>query len=180
LAGALLLGAPPEAPAEERDHVLSEVTVDLNGDGQQDRAVLRQAEDDYGELLLYLHDTATNHLSVAVKAPELVFSADEPGRRASLSVTKQGSLQVHSGNESIGRGRWSQTLTIVYRRGAFLIAGITRAERDTLDASAGGSCDLNLMTGKGTRNGAQVRVTMAPVPVTEWTDEKLPLACRFP
>ncbi len=73
--------------------------------------------------------------------------------------------------------RWSQKLTVVLRDGAFVIARIAHASRDTLDPKAGASsCDLNLLTGKGTSDGKPVTEKLAPIPLSEWLDDKLPKA----
>jgi hypothetical protein len=61
---------------------------------------------------------------------------------------------------------------VIHRDEQFLIAGISNSERDPLDPKAGGNCDINLLSGKGLRNGK-------PIPLSDWSDEKLPQECNF-
>lgn len=101
------------------------------------------------------------------------------GTRPSLETNDKGSLLIKSANEAIGRSRWSQTLTIVYRNKEFVVAGLTREERDTLDLKAGGSCDINFLTGKGKRNGKPIETKFPAMKLANWSDEKLPKECSF-
>jgi hypothetical protein len=94
-------------------------------------------------------------------------------------VNEKGSLLIKSANEAIGRSRWSQTLTIVYRNGQFLVAGLTREARDKLDPKAGGSCELNFLNGKGKSGGKAVESSSRPIKLADWLDEKLPKECNF-
>jgi hypothetical protein len=76
-----------------------------------------------------------------------------------LSVNASGSLKITSENESIGRNRWSRTLTVAYRNNKYVLAGFTYQDRDTLNPRAGESCDYNLITGRGVRNGRAVSLS---------------------
>src|SRR5262249_48078358 len=135
------------------------------------------------DLYLYLAKDDANAdagLSLAEKKSNIAFSAGSvSGQLASLGVSNTGSMQIKSGNDAIGRDRWSQVLTVIYRDKRFLIAGITYSERDTLDPEAGGACDINLLSGKGLRNGKPVETKLTPIPLSDWSDEKLPQACQF-
>jgi hypothetical protein len=147
-----------------------------------DRAVLVQDDDDKADLYLYLAKDDANvdaGLGLAEKKSNIGFSAGGWGQLASLGVSNTGSLQIKSGNDAIGRDRWSQVRTVIYRDKRFLIAGITYSERDTLDPKAGGACDINLLSGKGLRNGKPVETKLTPIPLSDWSDEKLPQACQF-
>jgi hypothetical protein len=101
------------------------------------------------------------------------------GARASLEVADKGSLLIKSENDAIGRDRWSQTVTVVYRDKQFLVAGLTRQARDTLDLNAGGSCDINFLTGKGKRNDKPVAVKTPAPRLADWSDERLPQPSVF-
>jgi hypothetical protein len=156
--------------------ILSEVTLSFTNTGQTDRAVLMAGEED-ADLYLYL-GTPKGYSAPLIKKA-FVYNGSMAGTHPSLAVGRKGSLQVNSENIGVGRNHWEQTLTIVYRNHEFVIGGITYSSRDTLDPDAGGNCDLNLLTGKGTRNGKPVTVTLKPVRVTDWSDELLPKACQF-
>lgn len=71
------------------------------------------------------------------------------GQQPSLTVTPRGSLQVMSHNSAIGRNRWEQVHTLAWRNGAMRVAGYTYRWYDTLKFDDSGSCDLNLLSGKG-------------------------------
>ena len=161
--------------------VIAAATLDFAGTGQQDRAVLVQSQSDTADLYLYMPSEATepSSLKLVEVVRGVVSSGRSWGQIASLAVSARGTLLVKSGNESVGRDRWTQTLTVVYRNKNFVIGGITRTSRDTLDPNSSGKCDLNLLTGKGTRNGSPVAGKLAPLRLADWSDDKLPQECQF-
>ncbi|WOJ89424.1 hypothetical protein RZS28_16765 [Methylocapsa polymorpha] len=156
--------------------------MDFTGDGQKGRAVLVQNKDDEADLYIYLSkDEAASEsvLALAEMKKGVAFSGAMWGQLPSLDINGKGSLLIKSGNESIGRDRWTQSLTVVYRNKEFLIGGIAYTARDTLDPKGGGSCDLNLLSGKGLRNGKPVEAKLTPIKLADWSDEKLPKECQF-
>jgi len=82
-------------------------------------------------------------------------------------------------NESIGRDRWRQTLTIAWRDGAFMLAGFTCSWHDTPDLANSGTCDVNLLNGKGElEKGPEenptkttLRTDMRAVPIADWAGD---------
>lgn len=177
---ALAFPARAETPAYQK--VLSAVTLDFTGAGAQDRAVLVQNDNSGADLYLYLVKDDTKgdgDLALAQTKAGIAFSGGMWGQLPSLETNGKGSLLVKSMNDSVGRDRWSQTLTIVYRDKQFLIGGISYTARDTLDPKAGGTCELNLLTGKGLRNGKPVQGKPAPIRLADWADDKLPKECSF-
>jgi hypothetical protein len=80
-----------------------------------------------------------------------------------LDVNGKGSLFIKSGNETIGRDRWRQTLTAVYRNNEFLITWIAYTARDTLDTERLVVCDLNFLTGKGLRISTPIPAMVKPI-----------------
>lgn len=174
--------ASARAEAPNFENVLSAVTLDFTGNGEQDRAVLAQNKDDGADLYIYLRKDASGSepvLALAELKKGVVFSGGMWGQLPSLDVNGKGSLLIKSGNESVGRARWTQTLTVVYRNKEFLIGGIAYTTRDTLDPKGGGACDLNLLSGKGLRNGKPIKGTLAPIKLADWSDDKLPAECQF-
>jgi hypothetical protein len=172
------------ALAEPRlQDVLSVATLSFGDDGAFDRPVLTQNGDAGADLTIFravpAPDGAAAALNPVFFKKDAVFSGQTWGTLPSLAVNGKGSLVIASANDAVGRDRWSQKLTVVLRDGAFVIAGITHASRDTLDPKAGASsCDLNLLTGKGTADGKPVTEKLAPIPLADWSDDKLPQACR--
>lgn len=181
MAACFVFSGPGRAEAPGFENVLSAVTLDFTGKGQQERAVLVQNKDDAADLYIYVSkDEAGSEsvLALAEMKKGIVFSGSMWGQLPSLDVNGKGSLLIKSGNESIGRDRWTQTLTVIYRNKEFVIGGIAYKVRDTLDPKGGATCDLNLLSGKGLRNGKPIKVTLPPLRLADWSDEKLPKECQ--
>lgn len=173
LALVLLAAAPAHA---EPGAVLATAESDIDGDGKPDRFQLIDAD---GSATLKI----TMGSGETIVADQIAWVGGI-GQQPELAVTPQGSVQVISMNESIGRDRWHLTLTLAYRDGAVRVAGYTWNEYDTLDNDAWTDCDLNLLTGRGLRKQEKgerkVRTSLPALPVTEWNYEKIeqPDVCR--
>lgn len=92
-------------------------------------------------------------------------------------------MRVISQNYGIGRNRWEQTLTLAYREGAFVLAGFTYNWYDSLDLENSGTCDVNLLTGKGVLETGNETVTETSFrtksfngPIEHW-DKEWPKEC---
>lgn len=154
-------------------NVLSAVTVDFNEDGQFDRAVLVSDGADQSSLFLYISGKQ------ALVKSDAAWSGFMWGTLASLEVSKSGRLLVKSGNDSIGRGRWSQTLEVNYVKGEFLVASVMFTYNDTLDANASGNCFADYETGDAHRNAKPVSFAKATVKLSDWKATSLPSFCKF-
>ncbi len=178
------LSASLRAEDPALQNVLSAVTLDFKNEGETDRAVLTQNADDAANLYIYFSTPDPNSSEGAFKlilAKKSVVSAGSMwGQHPSLGVNDKGSLVITSSNTAVGREKWTQSLTIAFRNNEFVIAGITFSTHDGLDPKAGGHCDLNLLAGKGLRNGKPVSVSSPPIKLADWSDEKsLPKECQF-
>ena len=158
--------------------VIAEVTTDINGDGIPDRAVLTGADAEVG-LAVYLSAGGQLPAKPTVYNPVIGWSGGMSGQIPTLTANARGSLIAVFENDSVGRSRWRQQLTIAFRKGDLLIAGYTFAGRDTLDPKEGGNCDINFLSGKGMRNGKAVAVSTAPVTLAAWSDQSIPTPCIF-
>lgn len=174
-AGFVLLGHAVAA-----QDVLGVVTSDLDSSG--------------GAEVFTLLDTGTGtaDLQIDDTAMGTVFAADiawvgGAGQVPSVALADNGSVQVTSMNDAVGRDRWALTLTIAYRDNAYRVAGYTYVWRDTLDLTNNGVCDVNLLTGRGevsVDGGAkqQFAQSLPAMPVTDWTDMTIALppdACQW-
>jgi hypothetical protein len=161
--------------------VLDVITAEWNEDGAADRAVLVANEDAF-DLYIFLSTDAVDERALAVEALGLGWRGAMWGTQPALDLTDRQALKVHSGNEAIGRNRWQETLTILYRQGRFVVGGYTYVARDTLDLDYQYACDVNLFTGKGVFNGQAFTTDAAgAVPVEIWsTDEAPPLSRLCP
>ena len=147
--------------------VLAAVSHDWNNDGLQDRAVLVEGTED-ADLYLSLSIPGTFERRVAAIGRNIAWRGEMAGTRPNLALSDSGSLLVQSMNESIGRTRWVETLTITFRDGSFVVAGYTRVERDTVIPENRFDCDVNLLTGKGIFNDAPFGTSQPLLPVERW------------
>lgn len=172
-----VVAARAETPDYSR--VISSVTLSFSA-GDTDRAVLVENDDAGADLYIYraLEPSPAPPAKPALVKKNAAWSGAMWGTRPSLELSGKGSLLVKSANDAIGRGRWSQTLTIVYRNKEFIVAGLTREARDTIDLTSH-SCDLNYLSGKGVRDGKAVALKPPAPKLADWSDEKPPEACVF-
>ena len=142
------------------------------------RAILVQGKEDAD---LFLLAKADNGLKVVVHSRSFALTGIG-GSDAYLRLSQKGALEVVSLNEAIGRHRWKQTVTVVFREQQFLVAGYTYRYYDTiaLDENAEvktGICDVNLLTGRGSKNGKPILTSMKPVPAAQWNSGMRPPEC---
>lgn len=187
-----LVAAPAHAREPGLQDVLSAATLDLNDDGELDRAVLVQNEDrDAADLLLYLSHVRRGRstLELELTAKVVAYSGELLGQLASLAVSPRGSLLLVHGYQlppAVNAGqlddrRWSETVTVVYREKRFLVVGFTHTGVDPRQAGKPVSCDLNLLTGNGQRDGKPIKVQRKPVPLIDWDwRAAMPGECRDP
>jgi len=166
----------PQTVAPEK--VISSVTGDWNDDGAFDRAVLIQGDDEDAGLAVYLSDV-NGDMKPAGWGPDIAWSGGSWGQQATLSLSDKGGLQVHTENTGIGRDHWEQILTVAFRGGQMVVAGVTLHTYDTLQEEPPHDCDINLLTGKGIADKKSITVATGGVPLSQWTDDSLPKACRF-
>jgi len=162
--------------------VVDTVTLSFEG-GDIDRAALVDNGDSNTDLYIYRALDPSRDLATAVK-PALVkkdvaWNGAMWGQRPSLDTNSKGSLLIKSENSGMGRSRWSQTLTVIYRNKEFVVAGLTRDAYDTLDPNAGHSCDLNFLSGKGKKDGKAVDLKAPAKKLADWSDGELPKECAF-
>ncbi len=151
------------------------VQGDFTGDGKPDTATLDG--DKLGEGLLHLTLSQGQTLTL-----ENFVWIGGIGQEPWLELTDHGSLLVGSQNSAIGRNRWEQVITLAYRDDALHVAGYTFHWYDTLNLDDTGTCDLNLLSGKGEITLGQndtpktIRLTTKSHPVTEWPND-MPKEC---
>ena len=67
---------------------------------------------------------------------------------------------------------------MVYRDKAFVVAGYTYTDRDTIEFDSDSSCDINLLTGKGIVNKKSIKTSAKAVALTDWSEASIPQECR--
>lgn len=172
------LALPPAlANAGPLDDV-HEATLDIDHDGKPDRAAL--VRDDTNHALdLYIYSGRGDEKLDLSRAPTLLKKGLAEALVLEFAPRGNGSLVVQYGCGGCSND-WTVTLTIVHRAGAFVVGGVT-CDWDT--RSGLGTCDINLLTGKGTlsRNLGKARPIsgkFTPVKLADWSKEKRPKACE--
>lgn len=176
--------ARAQTPVTPDDYVVLDVALDIDGDGKMDRAVLSGGDGRLfnKDLAIYL-DAGPGPIDAARK-PTFFRKGIADGTVAFLEVAgkNKSSLKLQYGCGGCSNDT-ETILTIVWRGGAFVVGGYTLAW-ETRD-SGSGTCDINLLTGKGTltKNGGKARSVkgrFAPVKLDDWDPDKAPQkACGF-
>ncbi|HEV7320942.1 MAG TPA: hypothetical protein VGO04_20280 [Ensifer sp.] len=179
----LLFLSPVTALAAETidpSRIVSAATGDWNKDGEDDLALLvRPAEGSDEDNGVYLYLAGKNGaLELKSALPNKVWGQfDFAGQAPAIEATANGSLIITSHNDSIGRDRWEQKLTLAYRNFEFVVAGYTYSSYDTLDPDNTSHCDFNVLTGKGKANDKPVNTRGELVLLKDWTDDRGQSAC---
>ncbi|MEM5471351.1 hypothetical protein WNZ14_06400 [Hoeflea sp. AS60] len=153
------------------DQIFSVATGDWNKDNAQDAVVMIETSNQEFDVLIYLTDE--NHrLKLHDYVKSMVWGATTMyGQEPFVSTRENGSLMITSQNSAIGRDRWEENLTIVYRQNRFIVAGFSYSSYDTLDPDGGGSCDLNLLTGKGIVNEEAIKFDAKAPSILAYADQ---------
>lgn len=173
-----LFAAPTAEAASRARPQVAELSADLNGDGVPDRVVM-SGEDDEVDVAVYLSEGGRLPDKPTLYKQAVGWKGAMAGTEPSMSATPRGSLILVFQNDSVGRDRWRQQLTVAVRNGALVVAGYTYTARDTLDPKNGFTCDVNLLSGKGQRNGKPFAVPTTPLPLADWNDTTIPPECAF-
>jgi hypothetical protein len=153
------------------DQIFSVATGDWNKDDAQDAVVMIETSDQEFDVLFYLTDK-NQRLKLHDYVKSMVWGATTMyGQEPFVSTRENGSLMITSQNSAIGRDRWEENLTIVYRQDQFIVAGFSYTYYDTLDPDSGGVCDLNLLTGKGIVNEEAIRFDAKPPSILAFADQ---------
>jgi hypothetical protein len=176
-------------PACAQDEPPFEITLDMDNDGQIDRAVITTNPDD-GSADLSLYLAAGEGKLDPARKPDFVKKALTEERILGLESRGKGSLVITSCFGCGASKSTEETLTVVYRRGKFLVGGYSRSwdwgeqkADGTVETTLGG-CDINYLTGKATVSkdleaGRPIKGKFKPVPLKDWSYEKRPKACEF-
>jgi len=174
-----LPGAPPAVPPSK---VVSATSGAWTNDGSMGRAVLiDDPENSSVDLAIYAGDVSNaDSMKLAAFAHDIASSGNMFGNIAELRTTKSGALQVYSENTAVGRDKWERAMTLAYRNGHFVVSGLTLSAYDSLDPKAGGSCDINFLTGKAKAGRKTIKVAASGgIPVDKWSEDMIPKACQF-
>ncbi|MCV9965604.1 hypothetical protein OIU34_27380 [Pararhizobium sp. BT-229] len=170
------------AEAIDPQRIVSAATGDWDKDGSLDLAMLVSAPEGSDEdhaVYIYLEDGDSAQLKLKTVAPNKVWGDwTMAGRAPFIAALPNGSILITSHNDSIGRDRWEQKLTVAYRNFDFVVAGYTYSSYDTLDLDNTSKCDFNVLTGKGKLNGNPVAVAGKMIFLKDWNDETGQKVCQ--
>jgi hypothetical protein len=174
--------APPAAPnAVPPSKIVSAASGAWTDDGSMGRALLIDDPDnDSVDLAIYTGNSAdpSQDLKLAAFAHDIASSGNMAGNTAELRQTKKGALQVYSENTAIGRDKWERTMTLAWRGGHFVVAGLTLSDYDDLSPGSGVSCDINYLSGVAKSGRKTLKVSAGGIPVEKWTEDMIPKACQ--
>ncbi|EYR80727.1 hypothetical protein P9A16_11135 [Shinella sp. 838] len=167
-----LAAAAADFPAER---VAAMASGDWNKDGVADLVLVATPGDNSGEdngLYVYIAKPEENRLTLALTLPNTIWgNLAMYGQEPELAALANGSFTLTTKNDSVGRDRWRQSLTIAYRNFDFIVAGYTFSSYDTLNPDAGSECDLNVLTGKGKARGQPIAGRAQFVLLKDWQDD---------
>ncbi|MEY4767620.1 MAG: hypothetical protein RL637_259, partial [Pseudomonadota bacterium] len=169
---------PIDEPSSEMpaNQVLSTIAVDWNSDHFIDSAVLLKSGNQ-ADLYLYFANIKGD-LDLKLHKKGLVWAGILPGTQPSLSVKtneKTPVLTVNAENSSVGQHRWSQRISIEYRRPDFFV---TAYAYNDLEAGDEGSCDVNLLTGQGFKDKKPFHIEPRKIKLSAWSEDYIPSECR--
>lgn len=181
---AVACGLPFAAAAADfpAERIIAAASGDWNGDGLADLALIARPADaeggDDNGLYVYLANPEESRLALALALPNTVWGGlTLYGQEPSLAARANGFFTLTTRNESVGRDRWRQTLTVAYRNNDFIVAGYTYASHDTLDPDGARDCDLNVLTGKGKSGGKAFAGQPLFAELKSWDDATGRKAC---
>lgn len=177
LASSVLLAVSAARAEPDYSRVVSSVTLSFEA-GDADRAVLVENGDMGADLFVYRNlDGARGAATPAKPAlikKNIAWSGGIWGALPSLETSAKGSLLIKSENTGVGRDRWDETITVVYRNKELVVAGLTRNAYDAVEPNGAHSCDLNFLTGKGKRDGRPIEVKTGLKKLADWDEDKTP------
>jgi hypothetical protein len=190
------------AVAASNQSVLFDVTFDMDQSGTQDRAVLVLAgtgqavpddaarevytlgQGEQADLLIYLDagDGALDLTRPPTFRKDNLIHGEDLAFVMPLAVSAKGSLNVVSSNGFGNTFNTTETLTIVYRGGAFLVAGWAQDFYNSRDEKSS-HCSVNYLAGKAVKrvnDGKDVRLkgVFKATGLKDWTLATRPAVCQ--
>jgi hypothetical protein len=194
----LMLCGALASPARAETKALFEIARDIDRDGKMDRAVLVASEgtgsyspdkdwfmiDAAGRADLYIYlDVGDAPLDLSRK-PTFLKQGIVAGERQNQIFpleARNGALVVKTAYNR--HSNWApETLTIVHRRGEFLVAGFSRST--DMKNGEQNRCEINFLTGKGivskgvSGKARPLRQHFRAVKLAAWSAQFIPDVCR--
>ncbi|MFL5784301.1 MAG: hypothetical protein ACJ76H_06830 [Bacteriovoracaceae bacterium] len=167
---------PARLPAQVNVELDREISMDFNHDNIEDSVKLLPPKNNRNYHVLEISVSDGKGFR-KFENDKLVYAFSNPG--ASLEDLDNGSFKVIIDHSGAGRSSSLREYTISYRDEKFILSGVTVSEYDRLDPNIGGSCDINLLTGKGERNSHAIKIKPAKRDLNSVNFEWLPKECKF-
>lgn len=167
---------PSRLPSADEMILDREIRTDFNHDHSEDsvRILPPSSGSEYHILEISLSDKKD---IVKIANRSLVYAFSNPG--ASLELLDNGSFKVIIDHSGAGRSASLREYTVSFRDEKFILSGITISEYDRIDPELGGSCDINLLTGEGERNGHPIKVPVKRQLLEKVNFDWVPKQCKF-
>lgn len=163
----------PSTDNEER------ITYDWSGDGNPETVILSPAlgPGQYRDIVIYRGVMEGESKEIIFTNRNLIPRRARPG--ATLKLRRDRSFHITV--DSSGSGRTSEVVTwkISWKRGRYLLTGYSRDWIDKLDPHDHRTCDVDLRSGRGKRNGKPVKFKPFTVDLIDLNDKFLPSICDF-
>lgn len=178
LVAAIALALGPRLSHGQPLPLPAQVNLDIDHDGVTDSAVLTEnPATGAADLAIYL--ASGGGKPAPARKPTIVKKSLITGLLLRFEGSAAGSLIVMSGCGGCSND-YATTLTIVYRRGAFWVGGVTYAWDTRYDI---GVCDIDFLAGTGLRsdglNGRAkpIKGRFRPIRLADWSDATRPKGC---
>jgi hypothetical protein len=155
------------------------VSHDWNKDGYPETIIITPYHigEEYRELAIYRGVPEGMASEKIFSNRSLIPARARPGGKLRLQKDHSVFLTV----DSSGSGRTQEVITwkINWKRGRYLITGVTRDWSDKLDPNDHQSCDLDLRGGRGFRNGKPLKFEPFTIDLIDLNERFVPAACEF-
>ncbi len=155
------------------------ISHDWNGDGIPEVIQIQpiRGGGEYRELAVYLGVLGDSPKELVFSNRHLIPRRAKPG--AKLRMQRDSSF--HLTVDASASGRIAEVLVwkINYRKGRYVLTGITRDLYDKLDPNDHKSCNVDLKNGRGMKNGRPVKFEPLSVDLLDLNERFIPTICEF-
>lgn len=125
----------PEEAATTLHRVIDHACLDMIEDMIRcENVFLLRGSEDAADLLILPDSRDTENTAPILVARDFVWAGSLFGQWPSISQRDNGSLVITAEQFGVGRGAWSDALTLAWRDGEFIVAGRTWTEIDRIFA----------------------------------------------
>lgn len=155
------------------------ISYDWNGDGIPETVLIApiNGPEEYRELLVIKGVLEGMPKEKIISNRSLISRRAKPGPTLRLQRNKTFHLTVDS--SEIGRTSEVITWKFTWRKGKFFLTGYVRDWSDKLDPHDHRTCDIDLQTGRGKKDGRPVKFQPLRVDIIDINERFLPTICEI-